>query len=146
MDIAKIVATWPKDEKGYAISPGVAWLASGAIGAKIKIGDGFKAGDGFTAGNWFTAGDGFIAGDGFTAGDGFIAGDDASDSIPLGCTYGYWKQISQVYGVAYIGSGCHWFTLADALKYWAGKKDRELTMCIMEAAKAIADLKGWKYE
>lgn len=49
--------------------------------------------------------------------------------------------------MAWIGAGCRWFTLAEALKHWgAHDEDRSLTLCLMQAAKAVADLRGWKYE
>jgi hypothetical protein len=48
--------------------------------------------------------------------------------------------------VAYIGAGCHWFTLHDALLHWANKPDRELTMCLMQSAIYIAGLRGWDHQ
>jgi hypothetical protein len=72
-------------------------------------------------------------------------GDRASDIFDLGYADRYRKVIAQVDGVAYIGAGCRWFTLDDAIAHWqsAGKSRRD-TMALMLAAKEIARLRGWR--
>jgi hypothetical protein len=56
------------------------------------------------------------------------------------------KCIAQVNGVAYIGAGCRWFTLSEAIIHWNGKADAcELTLCQLESAKCIARLRGWEF-
>jgi len=72
-------------------------------------------------------------------------GPRSSDAVDIGWADGYRKCIAQVDGVAYIGAGCRWFTLAQALKHWDNKPDRVLTMCLMHAAIAIAQSKGWNH-
>ena len=96
-------------------------------------------------GNYVTLGDGVKLGNYVTLGNGaqIKAGTEAID---LGWADGYRKCIAQVDGVAYIGAGCRWFTLADALKHWDDKDDRVLTMCLMQSAIYIAGYKGWSHE
>lgn len=76
-------------------------------------------------------------------GEGASIGDKSSDAVDLGWADGYRKCIAQIDGVAYIGAGCRWFTLADALDHWSNKPDRELAMCLMQSAVFVAVLKGW---
>jgi hypothetical protein len=71
-------------------------------------------------------------------------GGNSTDAIDLGWADGYRKCICQVKGVAYIGAGCRWFTLDDAMAHWSNKPDREITMCLMMAALHIVYLRGWK--
>ena len=79
-------------------------------------------------------------------GEGASIGDKSSDAVDLGWADGYRKCIAQVNGVAYIGAGCHWFTLAQAIAHWQSKADkRELTLCLLESAKCIALLRGWEF-
>jgi len=73
-------------------------------------------------------------------------GAKSSDATDLGWADGYRKCIAQVDGVAYIGAGCRWFTLSDAIAHWSAKPDRVMTMCLMESALAIAGLNGWSHE
>ena len=51
--------------------------------------------------------------------------------------------MANVDGVAYIGAGCRWFTLQDAIKHWEKREDRVLTRIIIESAIAIANHKSW---
>ena len=78
-------------------------------------------------------------------GDDVSLGDGCKNAVDIGFADGYRKCLAEVNGVAYIGAGCRWFTLADALKHWGEKEDRKLTMCLMQSAIAIADLNGWKH-
>lgn len=74
-------------------------------------------------------------------------GEWAHDAIDLGLADGYRKCIAQIDGVAWIGAGCRWFTLTDAITHWTSKADqRELTLCLLESAKCIARLNGWQFE
>lgn len=136
IDLSEIVQQWPEVD-GWHISPGVEWCAAGnrvRIGARVRICDEAVIGDGAKIGNGAKIGYGAKIGDGAI----FIADIGAAD--------GHRKCISAVDGVAYIGAGCRWFTLADALKHWGNHpKDRRATMCLMEAAKAFADLRGIKW-
>ena len=64
----------------------------------------------------------------------------------LGLVDGYTKSLSEFEGVAYIGAGCRWFTLQEAIDHWSNHdEDRSLTLCLLESAKAIAELKGLKW-
>jgi len=49
-------------------------------------------------------------------------------------------------GVAYIGAGCQWFTLAAAQRHWADRGSRALTRALLLAAAQIARVKGWRME
>ena len=161
INISETIKDWPV-VNGWSISPGVEWCDKGAriragfgcaagyglrVGDWFRVGDGFSVGDRFKAGNRFTAGNRFIVGNNFTVGDGFAggdsfkAGDDATGIANIGLADGYAKSISSVGGVAYIGAGCRWFTLRDALEHWGNhEEDRRMTMCLLESAKAIAAL------
>ena len=117
-----------------------AWARIGEearIGAWARIGDRASIGAWAHIGAWASIGDRAIIGEGAHIGEG------AEESIDLGWADGYRKCIAQVKGVAYIGAGCRWFTLADALKHWGSKPNRELTMCLMQSAVFIAGYKGW---
>ena len=71
-------------------------------------------------------------------------GDNAEDPIDLGFVEGYRKCIANVDGVAYIGAGCRWFTLQEAIRHWENRKDRVLTKVLMKYALEIAKHKGWR--
>ncbi len=73
-------------------------------------------------------------------------GEKSSDAVDLGWADGYRKCIAQIDGVAYVGAGCRWFTLADALKHWSAKEDRDLTIGLMQSAVFVAGLRGWSHE
>jgi hypothetical protein len=48
--------------------------------------------------------------------------------------------------VAYIGAGCRWFTLDAAIEHWSHHEaNRDLALCLMQSAIAIAGLRGWKH-
>ena len=122
-------------------------------GRHFKAGDSFMAGDYFHVGDLFLAGNNFKAGRWFTAGDRFRAADDlmawdyATGIACIGYADGYWKYLLAVDGVAYIGSGCRWFTLRNAIKHWSRHpEDRRATLALMESAKALAKLHHLKFE
>jgi hypothetical protein len=106
-------------------------------------------------GNWRVAPDGLpwikkdswiIVGNEASIGDDARIGPNGQDAIDIGYVDGFRMCIAQVNGVAYIGSGCRWFTLLEALERWSGKEDRVMTMCLLQSAVAIAGLKGWKHD
>lgn len=125
------------------------WAAIGkgaAIGDRAKIGDGAtisyraKIGEGTKIGEWA------IIGKGATIGDRATIGPYSTGGIDIGFADGYRKCTAQVNGVAYIGAGCRWFTLQEAINHWSNHaQDRTMTMCLLQSAIAIADAKGWKY-
>ena len=121
----------------WKIAPaGLAWIEEGN---GVRLGDNVRLGDGVTLGN------GVRLGNGVTLGDDVRLGDKSTDAVDLGWADGYRKCIAQVDGVAYIGAGCRWFTLADAIKHWADREDRPLTRCLMQSAISVAGLRGWKH-
>ena len=118
-------STWAKDGVWKIAPAGLPWIAEGS---RASIGELASIGERASIGAWASI------------------GPQSSDAIDLGHADGYRKCIAQVQGVAYIGAGCRWFTLAEALEHWSTHaKDRRLTMCLMQSAVAIADLKGWKH-
>ena len=127
---------WATDGIWKIAPAGLSWISEGAwvsIGEGVSIGDGGRIGDEVRIRK------------GVRIGDGGRIGDKSKDAVDLGWADGYRKCIAQIDGVAYIGAGCHWFTLADALTHWSNKADRELTMCLMKAAVHIASLRGWRH-
>ncbi len=79
-------------------------------------------------------------------GDDARIGAGASEAIDLGFADGFRKCIANVNGVAYIGAGCRWFALAEAIKHWESHdENRDLTLCLMQSAIHIAGLKGWAF-
>ncbi len=60
---------------------------------------------------------------------------------------GYSKLICEIDGVAWIGAGCRWFTLADAIRHWATRTDdRKETIALLQGAIALADQRGLRHE
>ena len=157
----------------WKIAPaGLDWIKKGnyvrlgddvTLGNEVTLGNYVTLGNGVTLGNYVTLGNGVTLGNCVRLGNGVTLGDDVTlgncvtlgdgaqikagaEAIDLGWADGYRKCIAQVDGVAYIGAGCRWFTLADALKHWDNKDDRVLTMCLMQSAIYIARYKGWSHE
>ena len=117
INISEIVKTWEVVD-GWHISAGVSWCRKGfrvRIGSDVRIGSGH------------------------------IVQTGSRPICTLGLADGYQKSLSAVDGVAYIGAGCRWFTLDDAIKHWSNHdEDRNMTLCLLESAKAVAKLKGLK--
>jgi len=104
-----------------------------SIGERASIGEGASIGKGASIGEWARIG------------ERASIGERAREAIDLGSYEGYRKAIAQIDGVAYIGAGCHWFTLEDAKKHWAGRAaDRPITQAMLVMASEIARLKGWR--
>ena len=115
------------------------------LGDGCTLGNGCRIEDGCRLGNGCTLGNGCRIGEGHRLGEECTLGANATDPIDLGFVDGYRRCIANVDGVAYIGAGCRWFTLQDAIKHWERREDRALTRVLMEYAKAIANHKGWKH-
>ena len=165
--IEEISRKWERDGDWRIAPAGLAWIAEGhqiivgdyaSIGNNTSIGNYTRLGDGTRIGNNTSIGDGTRIGDDVSIGDDTRIGDrthigddtsignGASEVIDLGYADGFRKCIANVNGVAYIGAGCHWFTLAEAIKHWESHdKNRDLTLCLMQAAIHIAGLKGWAF-
>ena len=121
--IEEVSRSWERDGDWRVAPDGVAWIAAGAriiVGANAAMHE------------WASIG------------EGARIGRSGADAIDLGFADGYRKCIAQVAGVAYIGAGCRWFPLDEAIAHWSAKgESRALTMCLMEAAVAIAGYRGW---
>ena len=136
----EIFKTWEKHPtaEGYRLVPsGTTWAKTGA---------GVSLGDDVSLGNDVRLGAGVSLGDDVSLGAGAVVGANSTEAIDLGFADGYRKTLCCVGGIAYIGAGCRWFTLSEAIKHWGNhNKNRKRTLCLLESAKALADLEGWKY-
>ena len=123
--IEEVSRNWERDGKWRIAPAGVAWIAEGhriIVGNDARIGNYARIGDGARIGN------------------------DASEAIDIGFADGFRKCIANVKGVAYVGAGCRWFTLDEAIKHWESHdENRDLTLCLMQSAIHIARLKGWAF-
>ena len=135
ISLDEATANWAVDGIWKIAPAGLDW---------IKEGDYVVLGNGVVLGDSARLGDYVRLGDYARLGDSVVLGDESTDAIDLGWADGFRKCICQVGGVAYIGDGCRWFTLDEALKHWSNKPERETTMCLMMAALHIAMLRGWK--
>ena len=135
--IEEVSRYWKRDGE-WRIAPACfTWIAEGH---RFIVGNGASIGDDARIGNYASIGNGASIGD-----DARI-GDCASEAIDLGFADGFRKCIANVKGVAYIGAGCRWFTLAEAIKHWESHdENRDLTLCLMQSAIHIAGLKGWAF-
>ena len=137
----------------YASIGNYAYIGEGAcigegasIGNYASIGNGTSIGNYVNIGNYASIGEGARIGNYAHIGNYASIGDFASEVIDLGFADGYRKCIANVNGVAYIGAGCRWFTLAEAIKHWESHdENRDLTLCLMQSATHIARLKGWAF-
>jgi hypothetical protein len=154
ISLDEVTKNWDKDGIWKIAPAGVPWIKEGnrvtlgdgvTLGNWVTLGDWVMMGDGVTLGDWVRLGDGVTLGDGVRLGDGVTLGPRCGDAVDLGWADGYRKCIANVGGVAWIGAGCRWFTLSDALNHWENKPDREMTMCLMMSAIHIAALRGWKH-
>ena len=117
-----------------------------SLGDGASLGKGASLGEGASLGRGASLGEGAVVGNYASLGEGAVVGPNASNPIDIGFADGYRKTISQVNNTAYIGAGCRWFTLSEAITHWMNhKEDRSLTMLLLESAKAIATAKGWEF-
>ena len=133
IDAGARIGEWVSIDEWARIGARASIDARARIEEGASIGEGARIGEGASIDEWASIG------------AQARIGNNATEAIDLGWADGYRKCIAQVNGVAYIGAGCRWVTLADALKHWSGKPNRELTMCLMMAAVHIADYKGWAH-
>ena len=144
--IEEISRKWNRDGAWRIAPAGLAWIAEGhriIVGDYASIGNNTSIGDGTRIGDGTSIGDDTRIGDRTHIGDDTSIGNGASEVIDLGYADGFRKCIANVNGVAYIGAGCRWFTLAEAIKHWESHdKNRDLTLCLMQSAIHIAGLKG----
>jgi NDP-sugar pyrophosphorylase family protein len=153
-------STWEKDEFGWSMAPaGLSWIKEGAyakigsyavIGSDAVIGSYAKIGSYAVIGAGAKIGSDAVIGSYAKIGSYAVIGSDArigansTFSLDLGWCDGYRKTYCEVNDVAYIGAGCRWFTLDEAIKHWSNKPDRVMTLCLMESAKALAKLRNMK--
>ena len=135
--IEEISRDWERDGEWRNAPAGLTWIAEGhrvIVGNYASIGSYARIGNDASIDRYASIG------------DGATIGNDASEVIDLGFADGYRKCIANVKGVAYIGAGCRWFTLAEAIEHWESHdEDRDLTLCLMQSAIHIAGLKGWAF-
>ena len=129
-------SSWAKRDDWFTAPDGLDWIDPGSR---------IICADGASIGSYARIADGASIGNDVCIGNDASVGPRSSDAVDIGWADGYRKCIAQVDGVAYIGAGCRWFTLAQALKHWDNKPDRVLTMCLMNSAIAIAQSKGWSH-
>ena len=123
--IEEISRNWEREDEWRIAPAGLTWIAEGH---RIIVGNDASIGSYAHIGNDASIGNG------------------ASEAIDLGFADGYRKCVANVRGVAYIGAGCRWFTLDDAIKHWESHdKNRDLTLRLMQSAIHIAGLKGWAF-
>ena len=153
--IEEVSRNWERDGKWRIAPAGLAWIAEGhriivgngaCIGNDALIGNDARIGDDACIGNDARIGNYAHIGNGANIGNGAHIGNYASEAIDIGFADGFRKCIANVKGVAYIGAGCRWFTLDEAIKHWESHdENRDLTLCLMRSAIHIARLKGWAF-
>lgn len=123
------------------------WVGIGArIGDYASIGDDARIGDYARIGQDASIGSYASIGDYASIGQGARIGPRAESAIDIGHADGYRKCLCNIGQVAWIGAGCRWFTLAEALEHWGDDPERVDTMALMQSAIAIAKLRGWSHE
>ena len=163
-----------EDGRIQALQQGT-WGPSGTIGGFVEKEDNLShnadcwvsgnasvSGDARVSGNASVYGDAYVHGNASVYGDASVSGNASvsGGSVSGGSVLsgqhewiikwaycdGYSKIICEVEGVAMIGAGCRWFTLAEAIEHWNNHSEtRDDTVALLEGAKAIADKKGLKY-
>ncbi len=120
-------------------------IGNGAtIGNWAKIGSWAKIGDAATIGNWAKIGDEAKIGSWAKIGDAATIGNWAADPINLGFADGFAVHLAQVEGVAFIGGGCKWLNIDNAIAYVTGRPERAEMLDRVLYAATIADRKGWR--
>lgn len=116
------------------------------LGDDVFVGKGARIGEGAVIGTGAAIGRGAIVTSSAELGNGAVVPEYGQHTVDLGLADGYRKCISEVAGVAIITAGCRTFTLDEALDHWGHHHlNRDLTMCLLEAAQAIARIRGWAF-
>lgn len=116
------------------------------LGEDVFVGAGARVGRDAVIGIGASIGRGAIVACNTELGSGAVVPEYGQHTIDLGLVDGYRKCISEVAGVAIITAGCRTFTLDEALDHWGHHHlNRDLTMCLLEAAQAIARIRGWAF-
>lgn len=117
------------------------------VGRHARVAAGAQVWATAVVGSFSTVGAGARVRDNVHLGSGAVVGPNSEALHDLGYADGYRKTLCRVGTVAYIGAGCHWFTLADALRHWrAHDDDRSQTLCLMKSAVAFAEHYGLTHE
>ena len=143
------VGGWIEKDANLSVS-GNAWVSGNAQ----VFGDALVSGNAQVFGNAQVSGDARVFGNAQVSGDARVFGAIsimtgvylAVAVACLGHADGYGKALCNKDGVAYIGAGCRWFTLAEALRHWDNKPDRIETMCLMQSAIYLAGYHGLAFE
>lgn len=109
--------------------------------------DGFASMDGFArmGGNSIMGGNARLCGYAIMRGGAIYSGTHQWIEVWADCD-GYSKCLVEIDGVAYIGAGCLWLSLAEARRHWANRPDRRTTLALLEGAAALARLRGLREE
>ena len=154
INISREVRSWEIDG-GWPVSPGVSWCAKGykiKVGNRVRIGDRVSIGDEARIGFNVEIHSGACIGTAARVlseawvGGYALVGAGSTFVADIGTSDGYSKALCSLDGVAYIGSGCRWLTINAAAERWGNHdEDRSMALCLLESAKAIANLKGLKF-
>lgn len=131
------VGAYARIAEGASIGEGARVGASARIDEGAHIGEGASTDEGARVGAYASIGEGAIMVTGLLGGGG-VVGPKSKFICDLGAADGYRKVLCNLNGVAYIGAGCRWFCLDDALNHWSAKPDRKMTMALMLSAEQIA--------
>ena len=150
INISEIVKDW-KVVDGWKVAPaGLDWIEENSwikVGENVTIGDDVKIGDWVKISYCVKIGENAQLSPGFRFPEHLYLGPNSKNHVVIGYADGYWKQVCEVDGVAYIGAGCQWFTLSEAKKHWENhRQDRTLTLILLASAFKYADHMGLKYE
>lgn len=116
------------------------------LGGDVYVGERAKIERDVHVGAYATINKGAIISSDTELGNGVVVPEFGRHTIDLGLVDGYRKCISEVAGVAVVTAGCRTFTLDEALEHWGNHfLNRDLTMCLLESAQAIARLRGWAF-
>lgn len=116
------------------------------LGEDVFVGEGARVGQDAVIGIGASIGRGAIVACNTELGSGAVVPEYGQHTIDLGLVDGYRKCISEVAGVAIVTAGCRTFTLDEALDHWGHHHlNRDLTMCLLESAQAIARIRGWAF-
>lgn len=87
-----------------------------------------------------------IIGDGMHTGDIARVPDDATFICDIGSAGGCRMTLSSISGIAHISNLNESVTLADALLLWPRRSDGSTFLCLLESAKALANLHKLRWE
>ena len=142
INISEIVATWPKDENGWSISPGVEWCAAGnhiRCGFGVVLGNGARVGDYASVGNFASVGNDARVGD-------YARSILADLGAEQGRGYGRAAYIA-ANGAVRISAGCRDFSIAEARAHWGAadypdRKRGDEYLALIDYVERLAEING----